>query len=67
MNEPLYTLGQARRALALEECARHGHDWDIIQVFGGRPTGLVCARCGSAHAVVPKNDKSPAAEGLRGS
>lgn len=46
-----YTLAEAQKALALQECGRHGHDWEIIVKFGGDPTHILCPRCGKGWTV----------------
>lgn len=48
----LYTLEEARRELAREECRQDGHDWDLITTrlhasAGETPIGVRCSRgCG---------------------
>jgi hypothetical protein len=48
-----YTLEEAARELARRECGGHGHDFEMIVVFGGEPTGIICARCGRSWRIVP--------------
>lgn len=44
--EDLYTLNEARREIARQECATHGHNLTVIATPTG-PTGLICDRhCG---------------------
>lgn len=43
--EPRYTLAQARQRLAEDECAEHGHDYDIVTSDAG-PVAIDCSRCG---------------------
>lgn len=52
-----YTLTQAKRQLALQECSYFGHSWDVVQTLV-RPTAIVCSRCGESYAVVQK-DRAP--------
>ena len=55
--EARYTLIEARRILARQECAHDGHDWDIVTAYGASlPTGLVCARCGFVCKVEPADN-----------
>lgn len=51
MTASTYTLDEARRVLALQECGRHGHSWQIIERFGGIPVGLLCDTCGERYGV----------------
>lgn len=44
-DEPTYTLDEARRVMALRECATYGHEWNVVQNLQ-RPRRLVCDRCG---------------------
>ena len=48
--ESRYTLDEAERELARRECARFGHDWNVIET-GARPTAITCGRCGDSHPV----------------
>lgn len=50
-DESLYTMREAKRQLALEECAFHGHDWRVI-LARFVPTAIICERCGRSHEVV---------------
>jgi hypothetical protein len=47
-----YTLNEAKRVLARQECGIHGHDWEIIRSMGDEPKALICARCGESRKVV---------------
>jgi hypothetical protein len=51
-DEPRYTLNEAKLELNRQECARHGHDYNIIanpvgswRRDGHEPTEVVCDRC----------------------
>lgn len=50
--EPRFTLDEARRELALTECANFGHDWSIHSDFGQQPRRISCDRCGWSGSVV---------------
>lgn len=56
---PTYTLDEAKRLLAEQECNEHGHRWDVVEYRtmadpAGTPTGVVCTTCALSYAVVPK-------------
>lgn len=44
--EKRYTLEEARAEMARQECARHGHSWNVIQALTGGPMRIVCESCG---------------------
>lgn len=47
-----YTLEEARVEMARQECAVHGHDFDVIEEFGAGPVALICSRgCGESWPV----------------
>lgn len=50
--EPRYTLAEAKREIARQECLRFGHDWQTI-ARGGNPMQLVCGRCGKRSGQIP--------------
>lgn len=52
-----YTLTQAAREIAKQECRYHGHTWDVVETFGGSPAEVVCTRCGESHAVAAKGSQ----------
>jgi hypothetical protein len=67
MSEDLrMTEAEWRQHQARQECARFGHDWQIISTLTG-PIGLVCERpCGHrGYRIVPKAPTA-AGEGARG-
>ena len=49
MTDERYTLEEASRKLAVDECARDGHDYDVVGVTNGfgwhAPLRVVCDRC----------------------
>lgn len=50
--EPRYTLAEARMVMIRQECARRGHDWNILSTLGKGPVALHCDRgCGARRAV----------------
>jgi hypothetical protein len=56
MTEQLYTLADAKRELALQDCQQYGHSWDAVTIRtmadpAGTPVGVQCTRCGEFHAV----------------
>lgn len=56
MTEQRFTLEEARRELALRECAEHGHGWSVVTARElcdrfDRPVSVVCSTCGEVHAV----------------
>lgn len=48
MDEKVYTLDEARRALALKECRDFGHDFELEprRLMDEAPPGISCSRCG---------------------
>ena len=50
MNEPLYTLEQAKAEIARRTCQAIDHDWEIVQGHAG-PIALLCTRCSKTLAV----------------
>lgn len=40
-----YTLDEAQRLLALEECSAYGHSFDIESTLSG-PATCICRKCG---------------------
>lgn len=73
MTEPLYTLADARQALARQECNVDGHDIDVEQYRPGfgqapRPLSARCARCGDSWTLTackpPEPTYGPTGEGL---
>lgn len=68
--QALYTLADARRALALEECHQYGHQWEVVAVRTladpyGTPVAVQCTRCTESHAVAadPTDPDPPAEKG----
>lgn len=61
MTEQRYSLDEARRILAREVCALHGHSWDIIETDAG-PEAILCSNCGVSYKIVlvytPQNEGS---------
>ena len=57
-----YTLDEARKVLAKQECGAFGHDWEISTTkLGSEPRLLLCSRCGrswSVHAPLTLDGKS---------
>lgn len=53
--EARYTLAEAQRELARQECARFGHRWDVVATLA-RPTAVVCDSCGKSYKVMPDAD-----------
>lgn len=51
MSEQTYTLAEARRELARQECQRHGHSWDVVSTLGDGPVSIVCGTCGWSGSV----------------
>lgn len=49
--ERKYTLDEARRELARQECREHGHDFGHTVDTTGAPTKVVCERCGDVWTV----------------
>ena len=54
-----YTLDEAKRLLAEQECNEHGHRWNVVELRtmadpAGTPTGVVCDSCGTTYDVVPR-------------
>jgi hypothetical protein len=57
VQEPLYTLDEAKRLLAVGTCLRIGHDLEIFVVDKSiDPVAITCTRCGEGWAVVKKED-----------
>ena len=52
-DERRYTLAEARRELAAQECGRYGHDYQIM-VQKDEPVALECSRCGRGWPVGPE-------------
>lgn len=48
---PLYTLAEARAAIAREECRRFGHELDMVMA-DNLPVAISCGRCGGFRARV---------------
>lgn len=50
MSEQTYTLSEAQRELALRECARWGHEWEVVSGYTiatqHTPLAIKCGRCG---------------------
>lgn len=52
--EERYTLEEARRRLAKDECLMHGHDTDqLVDPSSGEIVGLLCSRCARSWKVTP--------------
>lgn len=47
-----YTIREAAKEIARQECRFHGHDWDVLTTFAG-PSGIQCRRCDEFHRLVP--------------
>lgn len=48
-----YTLREAARELARQECRFRGHVWDLVENFGSAvPLAILCTRCGVTHKVL---------------
>lgn len=54
----LYTLDDAKRRIALNECVAFGCEWQIIEQYGLGPVLLLCERCGAERAVVQPNEST---------
>lgn len=53
IGEPLFTLQQAKLELAKQECAIHGHDFDVLStVLSSDPRQVLCSRCSQTWKVV---------------
>lgn len=50
---PLYTMSEARKELAKEDCANYGHEFRIVTELGRGPIMVVCD-CGDMYDVVPR-------------
>lgn len=47
--EPRYTLDEARREIARQECQENGHSFDVVQVVGKGPVEIICSNgCGGS-------------------
>lgn len=60
-----YTLEEARKELARQDCLVHGHDYEVIATYSsdGGPSDVICSRCGRAWAVAPAADLRPGMPG----
>jgi hypothetical protein len=58
--DDLYTLKQAKQVLATQECAIHGHSWDIIEKqMEAIPVCILCSRCGVSFNIDPESIQVP--------
>lgn len=47
--ESRYTLAEAQRELARQECKVHGHSFDVVQEVGKGPVEIICSNgCGGS-------------------
>lgn len=63
-DEATFTLDEARRELAREECRRHGHDFQVIEqeirlghFRDGPPLEVRCGRCWRRWQIVSSDDE----------
>lgn len=55
---PRYTLDEARRLLAAEECGITGHNFEVLKLTDGSPLMVICIRvCGAGPWNVVANPK----------
>lgn len=58
MTEQLFTLDEARKELALQQCREFGHNWSVVapRTYAdpcGTPIEVRCERCRQFHKVEP--------------
>lgn len=51
VDEKLYTLPEAQRALGRLECTYQGHLWDVLEEMSRGPTWIKCYRCGESRPI----------------